>query len=99
MPLAPDLKKQYRSIGHKLKPIVTIAGNGLSPAVMDELNRALNDHELIKVKLVIADRELRKTVIADLCKHTKAEVIQEIGKIALLFREAKKPNLKLSNVR
>lgn len=99
MPLAPDRKKQYRSIGHSLKPVVTIAGNGLSEGVLEELNRALDDHELIKVKLMIADRELRKQVVSEMCHTSKAEIVQEIGKVALVYREAKRPNLKLSNVR
>lgn len=99
MPLSPDRKKQYRSLGHNLNPVVTVAGNGLSDAVLEELNRALDDHELIKVKLMIVDRELRKQVIAEMAKKAKAEIVQEIGKVALVFREAKKPNLKLSNIR
>jgi RNA-binding protein len=99
MPLSPDRKKQYRSLGHNLSPVVTVAGNGLSDAVLEELNRALNDHELIKVKLVVADRDLRQQLIAEMAKKLKAEIVQEIGKIALIFRESKKPNLKLSNIR
>lgn len=99
MPLSPDRKKQYRSLGHNLSPVVTVAGNGLSDTVLEELNRALNDHELIKVKLVVADRDLRQQLIAEMAKKLKAEIVQEIGKIALIFRESKKPNLKLSNIR
>ena len=45
--------KQLRAIGHKLKPVVTIAGNGLSEGVITELDRALQDHELIKIKLAV----------------------------------------------
>ncbi|MGH1374258.1 MAG: YhbY family RNA-binding protein [Cellvibrionaceae bacterium] len=99
MPLSADRKKQYRTLGHGLKPVVTVAGNGLSHTVINELNRALDDHELIKVKLVIADRELRAKVIAEMSKKVNSEIVQEIGKVALIYREAKKPNLKLSNVR
>ncbi len=99
MPLSADRKKQYRTLGHGLKPVVTVAGNGLSNTVINELNRALDDHELIKVKLVIADRELRAKVIAEMSKKVNSEIVQEIGKVALIYREAKKPNLKLSNVR
>lgn len=98
MPLSPERKKQYRNIGHNLKPVVTIAGNGLSDGLMEELERALNDHELIKVKLMIGDRDLRKQVSAEMVKRAGAEIVQEIGKVALIFRAAKRPNLKLSNV-
>ena len=44
-------KKKFRAIGHHLKPIVTVAGNGLSESVMSEISRALTDHELIKALL------------------------------------------------
>ncbi|MCV6624402.1 MAG: ribosome assembly RNA-binding protein YhbY [Cellvibrionaceae bacterium] len=98
MTLSADRKKQYRSLGHSLKPVVTIAGNGLSENVMMELDRALEDHELIKVKLVVADRELRKQVIEEVCQQSRSELVQEIGKVALIYRAAKKPNAKLSNI-
>lgn len=99
MSLSNEQKKRYRSIGHDLNPIVTIAGNGLSDNVMQEIERALNDHELIKIKCAITDREVRAQVIADICRKTKALDVQQIGKVALLLREAKRPNTKLSNIR
>lgn len=99
MPLSNDRKKQYRTIAHDLNPIVTIAGNGLSEGVSAELERALEDHELIKIKVSIADRELRKQVIAEMCKNCRAEIVQEIGKVAVMYRESKQPNPRNSNVR
>ncbi len=99
MPLTATLKKQYRTIGHNLNPIVTIAGNGLSESVLNELNRALDDHELIKVKLAITDRLARQETIQTLCNVCKAELIQEIGKVALIFRPARTPKLGKSNIR
>ena len=99
MPLSPENKKLFRNIGHNLKPTVTVAGNGLSEGVVNELNRALADHELIKVKLAITDREIRKQMVNDLCRKTRAEIVQEIGKVALIFRASDKPNLKTSNLR
>jgi RNA-binding protein len=98
MPISIDRKKQFRTIGHKLNPIVTIAGNGLSPNVVAELNRALDDHELIKVKLAIPEREDRKETVAELIRLPNVELIQEIGKVVLLYRANKKPNPKLSNI-
>jgi RNA-binding protein len=98
MPLSIDRKKQFRTIGHKLNPIVTVASNGLSPNVVAELNRALDDHELIKVKLAIAEREDRKELVAELVQLPNVELVQEIGKVVLLYRPNKKPNPKLSNI-
>jgi len=98
MPISTDRKKQFRTIGHKLNPIVTIAGNGLSENVRIELNRALDDHELIKIKLAIAEREDRKEAVAELIALPNVELIQEIGKVVLLYRANKKANPKLSNL-
>lgn len=98
MPLSNDRKKQFRTLGHKLNPIVTIAGNGLSEGVIAELNRALDDHELIKVKLAITEREDRKEMVKELIQLPNVELIQEIGKVVLLYRPNKKPNPKLSNI-
>lgn len=98
MPISSDRKKEFRTLGHKLNPIVTIAGNGLSESVLAELNRALDDHELIKVKLALVEREARKAVIDEIKALPSVEVIQEVGKVVLLYRANKKPNPKLSNL-
>ena len=94
-----EQKKRYRSIGHDLSPVVTIGGNGVTENVLKEINRALDDHELIKIKVVINDKEGRTAAINNICSKTKALEVQQIGKVALLLREAKRPNAKLSNIR
>ena len=91
------LKKKFRAIGHGLNPAVTIAGNGLSDSVVAELNRALDDHELIKVKIV-GDRDERADIIAELRQIEASEIIQTIGGVALIYRPAKEPNPALSNI-
>ncbi len=98
MPISTDRKKQFRTIGHQLNPIVTIAGNGLSEGVITELARALDDHELIKVKLALPEREDRKAIIAELAELPGVEIVQEIGKVVLLYKHNKKANPKLSNL-
>lgn len=90
--------KQLRAIGHRLKPVVTISENGISDGVLNELERALNDHELIKVKLSFEDREAKAQAIEAICNASKAENIQSIGKVVLLYRLAKTTNKKLSNL-
>ncbi|WP_241521026.1 YhbY family RNA-binding protein [Kineobactrum sediminis] len=91
-------KKQLRAIGHKLKPVVTVAGNGLSDTVLQELERALTDHELIKVKLAAPDRETRAALATELCSRTGAELVQSIGNVVLVMRRAAKPDPRLSNL-
>jgi RNA-binding protein len=98
MLLNKSQKKRLRSLGHNLNPVVTVASKGLSNNVMEEINRALGDHELIKVKLAVADRQIKRHLIAVICKRTSANLIQRIGNIALVYRhnacaDAKKSNL------
>jgi RNA-binding protein len=91
-------KKHLRRLGHDLKPVVTIAAKGLTDNVSAELERALSDHELIKVKLAVGDREAKKAVSDKICQNFKAELVQSIGHILLIYRPAKSPNPKLSNL-
>lgn len=90
--------KQLRAIGHKLKPVVTVAGNGLSEAVYSELERALSDHELIKIKLALGSREARADVTREICDRAGAELVQSVGNVALILRRAPKPDPRLSNL-
>tara|TARA_R110002111_G_C5767645_1_gene352129 strand:+ start:262 stop:573 length:312 start_codon:yes stop_codon:yes gene_type:complete len=99
MTLSNPLKKQYRAIGHNLHPIVTIAQKGLSENIRAELERALRDHELIKIKLVAADRDAKKELVEAICEDFKAECVQSIGHTALLYRRANKHDGRLSNVK
>jgi len=98
MPLNNEQKKQYKSIGHDLKPVLIVAGNGLNEGVIAELERALADHELIKVEIRSEDREERAAAIAELCKVGRAELVQTIGKKALIYRKNPQPNKQLSNI-
>ena len=93
----PD-PKHLRTLGHHLKPVVTIAERGLTEGVAAELERALEDHELIKVKLAVADPASRRELAAALCEAHNAELVQQIGKVILIHRAARQPNPRLSNL-
>ena len=98
MQLTNSRKKALRTIGHSLKPIITIAGKGVTEAISAEIERALEDHELIKIKLNIDEPTLRRELAQILCEQHRAALVQSIGKVALITRPAKQPNAKLSNL-
>ena len=92
-------RKKYRQIGHHLRPTVTVGSSGITGGVIDEMQRALHDHELIKVKLNIEKKSERAREVKDLSTTLNAHLIQLIGKNALLYKKnpgAKSPSL--SNV-
>lgn len=98
MALSAQDKKQFRAIGHHLKPVLILGDAGLSEGALEELEGRLEDHELIKVKVNAESRDDRAELIEALCRETGAELVQRIGNIALIYRAAKEANPKLSNV-
>ena len=88
MPLDEKLKRALRGRGHSLKPVVSIGNAGLSEAVLRELELSLEHHELMKIRITGGDRTERQQLIGRICKELGAELIQSIGHIALIYREA-----------
>ena len=98
MLISNQQKKHFRAIGHNLRPVVTISHKGLTDNLGHEIDRALNDHELIKIKINTPKREVRKEITIQICQQHNAECIQSIGYIALVYRPSKTTNPKLSNL-
>lgn len=86
MPLSDAQRKYLRRLGHDLNPVVLIGQNGLSDNLVNELQRALDDHELVKVKARVGARELRDEIMDALAQRTTAEIVQRIGHMALYYR-------------
>ena len=86
MSLKASQKKKLRGLAHHLKPLVIVADKGLSESVVAEIERVLNDHELIKVKLR-SDRDTRKKWASSITEQCKAELVQTIGQVACFYRK------------
>lgn len=98
MALSTADKKHYRTIAHNLNPVVIVGDKGLTENLIEELNRALFDHELIKVKIAIGDRDDRAEIMNTLIEETKSELVQSIGKVIVLLKKNPKAKPKLSNL-
>ena len=79
-------KKALRKKTHSLKPVVMIGQHGLTDAVLAEIDVALNAHELIKVRIRGADKIKRTGLCEQMAKQLNAEVVDQIGFIAVLHR-------------
>jgi len=80
-------RKALKARAHALDPLVHIGDKGLSDAVLAEIDRALNAHELIKVRAGGMDRDARDAALAEICARLDAQAVQHIGKIFVLYRE------------
>ena len=82
-------QKQYlRSLAHHLKPVVQIGKHGLTDAFITQVGRALDDHELIKVKF-LSFKDEKDDLTAELVKKTEAEFIGALGNVLILYRQQK----------
>ena len=86
MPLSDAQRKHLRRLGHDRNPIVLVGQAGLSPNLVAELDRALADHELVKVRARVGGRVERDTILDELASSTRSELVQRIGHVALYYR-------------
>ncbi len=89
MELTGKQKRQLRALGHHLEVVVQVGQSGVTEGIISATNQALDDHELIKVKIA-DEREGRATAVAALIDATGAQVAQTLGKTVLLFKKRKK---------
>ncbi len=87
-PLSNAQKRYLRGLAHDLKAIIQVGAKGVTPALVAELGLALEQHELIKVKVAAEDREARDELIVELVGQTGAELVNRIGHTAVLFRRS-----------
>lgn len=86
MKLSESQKKFLRGLGHKLKPVVSVGGAGVSDGLLREFDSTIAHHELIKVRVRAGAREQRDAAIEELCRRSGAELVARIGNVALLYR-------------
>ena len=85
MSLSTSQTKILRGLAHALKPVVRVGQNGLKDTIFEEIETALDFHELIKVKIA-ADRDEREEMTNEILKKSQAEKVQQIGQVLVLFR-------------
>jgi RNA-binding protein len=87
---------QYvKGLAHSLKPVVLLGSNGLTEAVIAEIDYALNHHELIKVKIPTEDKETKLLIVDAICRETKATKIQVIGKTLVIYRQSEEKKISI----
>jgi RNA-binding protein len=86
MQLSEKQKKHLRRLAHPLHPLVMLGNAGLTEGVVNELERALTDHELVKVSARVGDRGVRDEALNELARRTQALIVQRIGHIGVFYR-------------
>jgi RNA-binding protein len=86
MPLSKSQIKFLRGKCHALNPVIMVGQKGLTPPLLKELDIALDQHELVKIKITAEDRETTLGIMDELCAREGTERVQVIGKTLTLFR-------------
>ena len=84
--LSERQRRHLRGLAHALHPVIRLGSAGLTAAVAHETDRALTDHELIKVKAPGGDREARDAIFQELAERTGSSLVHRIGNVAVLNR-------------
>jgi RNA-binding protein len=87
MPLSEKQKKYLRRLAHPLHPIVMLGTAGLTEGVLLEFERALTDHELVKVSVRVGDRVARNAALASLSERSSSELVQRVGHVGVFYRQ------------
>jgi RNA-binding protein len=86
MPLTGKQRRALRALGHHLSPVVQVGREGSTAAVIAAASQALQDHELIKVKVNEGGPKERRQVAEALAARTGSELCQLLGRTLLLYR-------------
>ena len=84
--ITPRERARLKALAHSLEPVVHIGHGGVTDAVIAEIERALDAHELIKVRAGFADRDTRAALSEAICARTNATLVQSVGKVMALWR-------------
>ncbi len=89
MALSNQQKKKLKAHAHALKPVVRVGQSGLTDSVLDEIELAIEHHELIKVKVFTTERDDKKAIIQSIAEKSQSDIVQTIGFTTVFYRENK----------
>ena len=95
MRLTDEQSDYLRLLGHDLKPTLNIGKAGLTNSQLKELEQALADNELVKVRVPYGDKTYRSRILDELAPMAHAHLVERAGHAALLYRPAPQPIIKL----
>jgi RNA-binding protein len=95
MALSVKQRKHLKALAHHYKPVVRMGNAGVTVPVIQEIELALERHELLKIRLPTVARAERTQMLKQICETCGADAVQEIGRVAVIYRRAEKPRIAL----
>jgi RNA-binding protein len=89
-------RRYLRSLGQRLASTLHVGRDGVTGAVVEQAETQLSAHELIKVRVSENAPAARHETADELAALTRADVVQVLGRTALLYRaRAQEPTIVL----
>jgi RNA-binding protein len=89
-------RRHLRALAHSLDPVLQIGKAGVTPGVLEEIDRALETHELIKLKVSPDCPVAAAETVEPIETGTRSHVAQIIGRMVVVYRRRKKdPKIQL----
>ena len=98
MNLTGKQKNYLRGVAHSMNPIVMIGAKGLTDAVLKEVEIALDQHELIKIKLPVNSKAEKTALLTQITESTGSEAVQIIGRIGVIYRPSDELKITLPTI-
>ncbi len=92
--LSVSQRRDLKARAHALDPVVIIGNAGLTPAVLEEIERSLKSHGLLKIRVMSDDRKAREAMLQEICVQLNAGPVQHIGKVLVIYRPLETPIIK-----
>ena len=94
--LTGSQRRHLRGLGHHLSATVQIGARGVHQGLVVQLEQALADHELVKIRVHGASAQERRATAQRLHAETGAQVVQILGRTVLMYRpHPEEPTIKL----
>jgi RNA-binding protein len=95
MHLTEEQSNYLRILGHTLTPVIDVGPGGVTESLRKELDKALSDHELVKVRVRFGDKNRRARIFAELAPMAEACLVKDAGYVALLYRPNNPSSIRL----
>jgi RNA-binding protein len=89
--LTSSQRRALRARAHTLSPVVSVSQKGLTATVLQEIDRCLKAHELIKIRIYDTEREQRDQLLGEIGTALGCSPVQHIGNILVVWRENPAP--------
>lgn len=93
MALNAKQKSYLKALAHHRQVVVSVGNAGLTEPVLREIDHALGRHELLKLRLPAIHRDQRADILAEICESLEADLVQNIGRVGVIYRRAEKPKI------